>query len=81
MKLIFVLDFSSSTPKRRREHRLFGRIMHTIVLKYVQLFCIALLFDNVSCDNISLEASRNDMLLNREVGCMAACMQMNLTAV
>lgn len=55
--------------------------MHTIVLKYVQLFCIALLFDNVSCDNISLEASRNDMLLNREVGCMAACMEMNLTAV
>lgn len=55
--------------------------MHTIVLKYVQLFCIALLFDNVSCDNISLEASRNDMLLNREVGCTAACMQMNLTAV
>ncbi|XP_055325419.1 tyrosine-protein kinase receptor torso-like isoform X2 [Sitodiplosis mosellana] len=55
--------------------------MHKIVLKYVQLFCIALFFDNVSCDNISLEASRNDMLLNQEVGCTAACMQTNSTAV
>lgn len=55
--------------------------MHTIVIKYVQLFCIALLFDNVSCDNLSLEASRDDVLLNRETGCMAACMEKNETAV
>lgn len=55
--------------------------MHAIVIKYVQLFCIALLFDNVSCDNHSLEASRDDVLLNREAGCTAICLERNLTAV
>lgn len=55
--------------------------MHPVVIKYVQLVCVAFLFDNISCDNLSLEASRDDFWLNREASCMAACMEKNLTAV
>lgn len=55
--------------------------MHTIVIKYVQLFCIALLFDNASCDNLPLEASRDNLFLNCQAGCTAVCMERNLTAV
>lgn len=55
--------------------------MHTIVIKYVQLFCIAFLFDNVSCKNLRLDASHDDALLNCQAGCTAVCMERNLTAV
>lgn len=55
--------------------------MHPVVIKYVQLVCIAFLFDNISCDNLSLKASRDDFWLNRTASCMAVCMQTNLTAV
>lgn len=55
--------------------------MHTIIIKCLQLFCIAFLFANVYCDNISLDASQDDVLSNREAGCMATCMVKNGTAV
>lgn len=55
--------------------------MQTIVIKCLQSFCIAHLFANVYCDNILLDASRDDVLLNREAGCMATCMIKNVTSV
>lgn len=55
--------------------------MHPIVIKYMHLACFALLFESISCDNLALEASRDDVLLNREAGCVAACMEKNVTAV
>lgn len=59
----------------------YARRMQTIIIRYLQLFCIAVLFDNVECDKLPLEASRDDVLLNRETGCTAACMVKNITAV
>lgn len=55
--------------------------MNIIVLKYVQLVCVAFFFDTIKCDNLPLEAARDDILLNREAACMAACMETNLTSV
>lgn len=52
-----------------------------IVKKYVHFICTALLFESVSCDNLALEASKNDTQLNSEIGCTAACMERNVTAV
>lgn len=84
---LFVLDLTNSALKKEREREweradtVWCGIMHTIVLKYVQLFCIALLFDNASCESKPLAASQNDTRLNGEVGCTAECMQTNSTAV
>lgn len=55
--------------------------MQTIIVKCVQLFCIAILFENIYCDKIPLNGSRDDVLLNHEVGCTAACMAKNVSAV
>lgn len=56
--------------------------MSVIVLKYVQLVCVAFLFDNIKCENLALgAAARDDVLLNREAGCMVACMEANSTVV
>lgn len=55
--------------------------MQTIQIQCVQLFCIFLLFDNIHCDNTRLNASQDGLLLNREVGCTAACMGRNVSAV
>lgn len=57
------------------------RTMQTIIVKCVQLFCITLLFENVFCDNIPLNASRDDVLLYHEIGCGAACMVKHVSAV
>lgn len=55
--------------------------MQTIMIKYLQLFCIATSFDNVQCDNLPLEASQDDVLLIREGVCTAGCMAKNIAAV
>lgn len=51
--------------------------MHSIVLKYVQLVCITLWFDYVSCDSLLLEDAQNYMLLDREIHCTEDCMDTN----
>ena len=51
--------------------------MHAIVMKYFQLVCIAVLFENVNCEQLSLENSKDDYLLNRTIGCTAICMKDN----
>lgn len=48
--------------------------MYAIVTKYVQIFCIAIFFDNVSCDQMLLKEAQNDFMLIQETACMALCM-------
>ena len=55
--------------------------MQTILIKCVQSLCVALLFANIHCDDIPLDASQDDFLLNREAGCTATCMMENVTTV
>lgn len=55
--------------------------MQTIAIKCLQLFCIAHLFTTVYCDNILLDVSQDDVVLNRQASCTATCMVKNVTAV
>lgn len=58
------------------------RRMQTIVIKYLQVICIGILFENVKCEHLRFDASQQeDIQLNREIGCMAACMVENRTSV
>lgn len=47
--------------------------MHAIVTKYMQIFCIAVFFDNVSCDQMPLREAKADYILIGEAACTAAC--------
>lgn len=56
--------------------------MDAIVVKYLQIFCIALLSGNIICDSLTLNTSIDDeKKLIREATCTATCLQRNLTAV
>lgn len=51
--------------------------MNTIILKYLQFFCVAVLFDNIRCEQLLLKDSKDDYLLNRNVSCTIMCMDTN----
>lgn len=49
--------------------------MQAIVIKYIQLFCVAVLFDNVSCDQILLKNYKDDLLFYQTTSCAASCLR------
>ncbi|KAG4071503.1 hypothetical protein HA402_011657 [Bradysia odoriphaga] len=49
--------------------------MQAIIFKYIQLFCVAVLFDNVSCDPMKLKSYKDDLLFYRTASCTASCMK------
>lgn len=49
--------------------------MQAIVIKYIQLFCVAVLFDNVSCDQMELKNYKDDKLFYQTASCTAACLK------
>lgn len=55
--------------------------MQAIVIKYIQLFCVAVLFDNVSCDPIVLKNYQDDLLFYKTTSCTASCLQENSNKV
>lgn len=59
---------------------LYTNKMNSLVIKFVQLFSIAFLFDNVKCNPFFLGNAEDD-ILNREAGCMVICMKTNVIAV
>lgn len=55
--------------------------MNAIILKYIQLLCVAALFDSVKCDQFMMEQSPDEHLLERTIGCTATCIRDNPTYV
>lgn len=51
------------------------------VKKYVLICCLAIVTSYVNCDFLLLTDSLDDQILNRRIGCTAACMMNNLTSV
>lgn len=49
--------------------------MQAIVIKYIQLFCVAVLFDNVSCDQLRLKNYKDDLLFYQTTSCAASCLR------
>lgn len=49
--------------------------MQAIVIKYIQLFCVAVLFDNVSCDQMMLKNYKDDLLFYQTTSCTASCLK------
>lgn len=46
---------------------------------FIQIFCVAFIFNTVHCGQLFIEASQDDMQLNLVAGCVAACMAENWT--
>lgn len=55
--------------------------MQAIVIKYIQIFCVAVLFDNVSCDQIMLKNYEDDLLFYQTTSCTASCLKDNVNKV
>lgn len=47
--------------------------MHAIVSTYIQLFCIAVFFDSIHCDQMHMNTTQDDYLSHQETACTAEC--------
>lgn len=49
--------------------------MYAIVLKYLQLVCFAVLFDQISCDQLQMGNMNDDKLTSQTIACTAMCLR------